>query len=94
MIEQLYALREQLGKSRKKQRFTFPIELDQRLFDWVVYATIAEAQFRGRKELTIQDFFEIKIKELKASDPTGGGRRDPSTSGPREGYNPNTGKWN
>lgn len=93
MIEHLYELRNQLGKARVKKRFRINVELEQRLFDWLVYATITEATFRGRPELTIEDFINIKVKELKAADPTGGGRRDPSTSGPRDMYNPNTGKW-
>ena len=94
MIEYLYQLREKMGKTRKKKRYVITVDLEHRLFDWLVYATIAEATFRGRPDLTIEDFIEIKIKELKAADPTGGGRRDPSTSGPRDNYNPQSGRWN
>lgn len=94
MLGFLYEMREKLGKSRNKKRFRMTVELDQRLFDWVVYATIAEAQLRNRENLTIQDFLEIKIKELKAADPTGGGRRSPTKSGPRGNFNPATSDWN
>ena len=94
MIEYLYELRDQMGKSRVKKRHRISVTLEHRLFDWLVYGTIVEAQFRGRPDLTIEDFIEIKIKELKAADPTSGGRRDPSTSGPRDNYNPQTGRWN
>lgn len=94
MFETLHLIRGEIEKSREKKRFLIPIELDQRLFDWLLYGTIAEAHFRRRPDLTIEDFIEIKIKELKAADPTQGGRRDPSTSGPKDMYNPATGKWN
>lgn len=94
MFETLHLLRDEIEKSRKKHTFRMTIELDQRLFDWILYATISEAHFRRRPDLTIEDFIEIKIKELKAEDPTHGGRRDPSTSGPKDLYNPQTGKWN
>ena len=94
MFETLHLIRGEIEKSRVKKRFLIPIEIDQRLFDWLLYGTIAEAHFRRRPDLTIEDFIEIKIKELKAADPTQGGRRDPSTSGPKDLYNPGTGKWN
>lgn len=93
MLETLNLMYSEIGKSRKKRRFRIGIELEQRLFDWLLYATIQEAHFRRRADLTIEDFIEIKIKELKAADPTAGGRRDPSTSGPRQNYNPASGKW-
>ncbi len=93
MFETLNLMYSELGKSRKKRRFRVSVDLDQRLFDWLLYATIQEANFRKRENLTIEDYIEIKIKELKAADPTAGGRRDPSTSGPRDNFNGNTGKW-
>lgn len=93
MFETLNLMYSEIGKSRKKRRFRLTTVLEQRLFDWLLYATIQEANFRKREDLTIEDYIEIKIKELKAADPTAGGRRDPSTSGPRDNYNPGTGKW-
>lgn len=93
MFETLNLAYSDLSKSRKKRRFRITAELDQRLYDWLLYATIQEANFRKREDLTIEDYIEIKIKELKAADPTAGGRRDPSTSGPRDNFNGNTGKW-
>lgn len=93
MLGFLYELRDKLGKARTKKRFRFTLELDQRLTDWLVYAAIGEGQFRKREDLSIEEFLEIKIKELKASDPTGGGRRDPRSSGPRENFNGQTGDW-
>lgn len=93
MIDYLYELRNQLGRARVKKNYRVTFTLDHRLFDWMVYSTIGEAQYRGRADLTIEDFLKIKIKELKAADPTGGGRRDPRSSGPRELYNPQSGGW-
>lgn len=94
VIEELYEIRKMMETSRKKRRFSFNVQMDQRLFDWLIYATIAEATFRGRPDLTIEDFLTMRLKELKAADPSQGGRRDPSKSGPKESYNPSTGKWN
>lgn len=93
VIEELYEIRKMMETSRKKRRFSVNVQFDQRLFDWLVYATIAEATFRGRPDLTIEDFLTMRLKELKAADPSQGGRRDPSKSGPKESYNPATGKW-
>jgi hypothetical protein len=93
MIEQLYELRGQMTRARKKNDYRLTITLDHRLFDWVLYATIQEAQFRGRPDMSIEDFIIIKVKELKAQDATAGGRRDPSTSGPKDSYNATTGRW-
>lgn len=93
MIDFLYELRGKIERSRDRKDFELTITLPQSLFDWVLYSTIAEAQYRGRENLTIEDFVRIKLKELKATDPTGGGRRNPSASGPKDSYNPQTGKW-
>lgn len=93
MFESLCMMWNEIGRARDKKRFEISFVLDQRLFDWVVYATIQEAQFRRREDLTIADFLEIRIKELMAQDPTKGGRRDPSKSGPRELYNSAKGNW-
>lgn len=83
-----------IGKARAKKQYRVAVVFDQRLFDWLLYATIQEAHFRRRPDLTIEEFLEIKVKELKAADPTAGGRRDPSSSGPRDNYNPASGRWN
>lgn len=93
MIDDLYDLRSQLSKARDRKIFQVTINLDQRIFDWLVYATIVEAQMRGRPELTIEGFLNIKLKELKAADPSAGGRRDPRSSGPRDQYNPQNNTW-
>lgn len=93
MIEYLYELRDRIKNARTKRRYAVNVVMDQRIFEWLLYATIAEAQFRGRAELSVEDFLNIKIKELKATDPTDGGRRNASSSGLKDSYNPATGRW-
>jgi len=93
MAEELYELREKISRSRKKALYKFEVTVDSRLMDWLIHATIAEAAFRGRAELSLSDFSAIRFKELKAADPSHGGRRTPSKSGPRDQYNPTQGNW-
>ncbi len=92
-IESLYALRKRLGEDKDKKRYRFTVELDHRVMDWVVYAAIAEAQSRRNANMTINDFIVQKIKEVKATDPTEGGRRQAQSSGLKDAFNPTTKSW-
>ncbi len=93
-LEALYGLRSDLKKARNKKRFQIPITVDQDLFVWIVYATIAEGQHRRNQAYTLEDYIRGKMLEEKATDPTDGGRRNLESSGPRDGYNPLTEGWN
>lgn len=93
VAEELYELREKISRMRKKHLFTFTVTLDERTMDWVLHASLQEAAMRGRADLTLSDYIAIRLKELKAADPTHGGRRNPSKSGPKDQYNPATGNW-
>lgn len=69
------------------------VEIPAYLMRWVIRKTLQEAHTRNDPGFLVEDFLILLLKEQRAIDPTKGGEVTGGSSGPKETYNPISGKW-
>lgn len=87
---ELYEMLEQLEEGGE---YEITLTLPAYLMDWTIRKTLQEAFVRNNPSFLIPDFLTLMLKEQRAIDPTKGGKVTAGSSGPKDLYNPMTGKW-
>lgn len=60
---------------------------------WVIRRTLQEAYKRNDPNFVVENFILLLLKEQRAIDPTKAGQVTAASSGPKQLFNPGTGKW-
>jgi len=63
------------------------------IYQWVIRSTLQNAHDRNDPDFVIANFMVMLLKEQRAIDPTKGGTVHSVSSGAKDLFNPNTGKW-
>ena len=87
------ALFEMLENIEDQESFEINLTVPAYLMDWTIRKTLQEAYTRNNPNFLVEDFLILMLKEQRAIDPTKGGKVRSSASGPKDLYNPATGKW-
>lgn len=93
LIDDLWTRREEMQDVPKKTKYRVTFDIDAPEWDWLLHRTIEEGKIRKDTEYSVQRAFMLLLKQQKALDPTRGGRRAMGGSGPKEGFNPQSGDW-
>jgi hypothetical protein len=82
-----------LEKIDEKESYSVTVNLPPYLMEWTIRKTLQEAYTRNNPNFLVEDFLILLLKEQRAIDPTKGGKVTSAASGPKDMYNPHTGKW-